>query len=487
MGKLNWMTKACAVFVLWTATAIALPAQTYTVLHSFDGEDGSYSFAGLLQGANGNFYGSTHNGGANDYGTVFEITSGGTLTTLHNFPKGDGAYPSGGLIQGTDRKFYGTAREGGTESYGTVFEVNSSGKMAVLHSFEKTDGAEPYAGLIQATDGNFYGTTYGGGANGAGTIFKITPSGTLTTLYSFCSKKPCSDGAFPEAELIEGINGDFYGTTYGGGNPDCLRGGCGTVFKISHEGSFTTLHTFCTQSGCSDGFQPEAGLVLGADGNFYGTTNAGGGSYGGGTVFKITPSGELTTICMLCSNIDGPCGLGKFPRGTLVLGTDGNLYGTASAGGPTCEGQGCGTIFQVTPGGELTLVHGFGGYPTDGQGPYAGLVQGTDGSFYGTTSGGGEGGCSSYGCGTIFNLSMGLSPFIKTNPSAAHIGSKVGILGTNLTGATSVTFNGTAAVFKVHSQTLIVAEVPSGATTGTIQVQLPGSTLSSNVLFNVLQ
>ena len=167
----------------------------------------------------------------------------------------------------------------------------SAQTLTTLHSFDSTDGAFILTGLVQATDGNLYGTAYEGGTNcapdGCGTIFKITPGGTLTTLHSFCAQSNCTDGEYPEAGLIQATNGNFYGTTYQGG-ANCAPDGCGTIFKITPSGTLTTVYSFCSQSGCSDGYYPEAGLIQASNGDFYGTTTSGGAG-GGGTVFKITP------------------------------------------------------------------------------------------------------------------------------------------------------------------------------------------------------
>jgi uncharacterized repeat protein (TIGR03803 family) len=198
------------------------------------------------------------------------------FTTLANFDGSNGANTWAGLIQGTDRDFYGTAHNGGASSFGTVFKITPGGTLTNLHSFDESDGAYPQAGLIQAIDGNFYGTTSGGGSSGGGAVFAITPSGTLSTLYSFCSQFPCPGGAEPEAGLVQGSDGNFYGTTvFGGPNCDLDRVGCGTVFKITPAGTLTTLYSFCSQPHCTDGGWPEPGLVLANDGNFYGTTAAG--------------------------------------------------------------------------------------------------------------------------------------------------------------------------------------------------------------------
>ena len=268
MSRFNWWMRACGVFLLWATTAITLPAQTFTTLHSFDGTDGAAPYAGLVQATDGNLYGTTTYYGANDVGTVFKITTSGTLTTLHSFDNTDGASPYAGLVQATDGNLYGTTYEGGANGYGTVFKITTSGTLTTLHSFDNTDGASPYAGLVQATDGNLYGTTYEGGANGYGTVFKITTSGTLTTLHSF----DYTDGASPYAGLIQATDGKLYGTTYEGG-ANVLNG---TVFKITTSGTLTTLHNFCSLSGCTDGASPYAGLVQATNGDLYGTAGGAG-------------------------------------------------------------------------------------------------------------------------------------------------------------------------------------------------------------------
>jgi len=487
MSRLNWTKRAYGVFLLCATTAIALPAQTFTTLHSFDGTDGANPAAVLIQATNGYLYGTTYAGGANNDGTVFKISPSGTLTTLHSFDYTDGEEPNGGLVQATDGNFYGTTYAGGANNDGTVFKISPSGTLTTLHSFAgyPTDGSDPTAALVQATDGNLYGTTLQGGAGNDGTVFKVTAGGALTTLYNFCSQSACTDGSSPYAVLIQATDGNFYGTTFEAGGV----AGEGTVFKITPRGALTTLYSFCSQTACTDGAQPLAGLVQATDGNFYGTTTYGGAN-GGGTVFKITPSGTLTTLYGFCSQ--SACTDGTRPVAGLVQATDGNFYGTTGGGGAnsTCPnnvwGVGCGTVFKISPSGTLTTLHSFDG--TDGSGPTAGLAQDTNGKFYGTTFTGGtsSASCSAYGsCGTVFSLSVGLSPFVETEPTSGKVGALVKILGTNLTGTTSVTFNGTSAAFTVVSRSEITTTVPSGATTGKVQVTVSGHTLTSNVNFRV--
>jgi uncharacterized repeat protein (TIGR03803 family) len=243
----------------------------------------------------------------------------------------------------------------------------------------------------------------------------------------------------------------------------------------------TTLHSFCSQGGCRDGQFPQTGLVQASNGSFYGTTIEG-GAYGHGTVFKITPSGTLTTLYNVCSQ--SGCPDGDYLYAGLIQATDGDLYGIMDVGGA----YGYGTIFKITPRGTLTTLYSFCSQNdcTDGEYPAAGLVQDTNGTLYGTTADGGANGCSGLTCGTVFSLSVGLSPFVETQPASGKVGAAVNILGTNLAGATSVRFNGTAAVFKVVSSSEITTAVPAGATTGIVQVVTPSGTLSSNVPFRVL-
>jgi uncharacterized repeat protein (TIGR03803 family) len=473
MSKFNLGMRACGTFLLWAIMAVVLPAQTFTTLHTFDGKDGK-SPSGLVQATDRNLYGTTNSGGTNNEGTVFTITPSGNLTTLYNFCSQtnctDGAEPGEGLVQATNGNLYGTTGSGGLADAlgGTVFSITPSGTLTTLHSFDGTDGYNPHAGLVQASNGNFYGTTADGGTGAActrdflcGTVFKITPSGTLTTLYNFCSQSNCTDGEYPLVGLVQATDGNFYGTTeFGGAN-----GAGGTIFKITPSGKLTTLHSFCSKNNCTDGADPLAGLVQATDGNFYGTTEFG-GAHNKGSVYKITPGGTLTRLY----SFNGTDGF--HPVGVLVQASDGNLYGTTVGGGADRRG----TAFKITLNGVLTTLYSLN--ETDGESPYAGLVQDTNGNFYGTTRGPRR-------FGTVFSLSVGLGPFVATNPTSGEVGKAVKILGTNLTGATSVTFNGTAATFTVKSKSEITTTVPTGATTGTVHVVTPRRTLSSNVPFRV--
>jgi uncharacterized repeat protein (TIGR03803 family) len=483
-SKLNRAEFFCAALLFCIATATGSQAQILTTLVNFDFADGAYPAAILSQAIDGNFYGMTAGGGktGGDHGTFFKMTPNGVLTSLYTFCPGGtacsyGSSPGGGLTQAANGDFYGTTSSGGSNDFaGTVFEITPAGALTKLYTFDFADGEYPEDTLVQATNGNFYGTTSEGGPNycgtPCGTIFSITPSGTLTMLHSFDS----TDGYYPWGGLVQAINGDFYGTTvYGGANNGCA-GGCGTVFKMTPQGALSTLYSFCSQANCADGEYPYAGLVQGTDGNFYGTTYA--GANGGGTVFKISEGGTLTTLYSFCSQVN--CADGETPYDGLLQGTDGNFYGATSQGAIDNGG----TVFKVTSGGVLTTLYSFCSQPNcaDGNRPIGGLIQATSGLFYGTTFAGGTA-----GDGTVFSLSVGLRPFVKTSPTSGKAGSAVTILGDNLTGATSVTFNGTAATFTVVSSSSIKATVPAGATTGFVSVTKPNGTLKSNRKFQVIQ
>ena len=381
--------KLVGVLVLFCAAmTIISPAQTLTTLVSFDGTNGSAPAASLIQAKDGNLYGTTEyggpisgcEGGFDPCGTVFKITTGGKLTTLHTFVYSDGAFPVSPVVQGTDGNFYGTNQgEGDSGGAGAIFKMTSSGTLTVL-SFTSSP-----AGLVQGSDGNFYGTTPSGGN---GTVFKITPSGTLTTLHNFDG----TDGHNPQAGLIKATDGNFYGTTYSGGTSKYCSGGCGTVFKMTPSGSLTTLHSF---SG-TDGYNVAVGLVEGTDGNLYGTT-VNGGAQNVGVVYKITLSGTLTVLYSFCSRTG--CTDGDYPRAGLIQAKDGNFYGTTFQGGAYDQG----TVFVMTPSGSLSTLYSFCPKSgcADGANPTAGVIQASDGNFYGTTY---QGGANNEG--TVFKLQV---------------------------------------------------------------------------------
>lgn len=356
---------------------------------------GAFPYAPLIQGTDGYFYGTASQGGQNNgytggYGTAFQLSTSGSIALLHAFTDGsDGANPYSALVQASDGNFYGTTETGGSGGAGTVFQITASGSLTTLYSFTGgADGGNPYSPLIQGTDGNLYGTTEGGGADGDGVIFKIMPGNTPNTpvtLYSFTGG---DDGANPYSPVLEASDGNLYGTTESGGS-----GGYGTVYVIATTGTApTTLHAFTSGT---DGATPFAGVIQGTDGNLYGTTE-GGGADSAGTVYQISTSGLLYN--QLYSFTGGNDG--GYPYGVLVQANDGNLYGTTEGGGSSGDGA----LFQITTGGSFSPLYSFTD-GSDGEDPYAGLVQGTDDNLYGTTESGGSG-----GGGTVFYIPTGNSP-----------------------------------------------------------------------------
>jgi len=469
---------------LFCVLAIGSSAQTLQTLVAFDWKNGSTPYlTSLIQGIDGNFYGTTYTGGMDDYGTVFKISRDGSFTTLHSFHLDDGAGPAAPLAVSDDGSLYGTTSFGGELSCdgggcGTIFRIKPNGHFTTIHFFHQLEGAHPEGGLVQASNGNFYGTTVGGGflyacdQRSCGTVFKITPAGVLTTLHSFDG----FDGGSPVGNLVQGADGNFYGVTSKGGNT-C---NCGTIYRIRDNKVFNTLHVF----SFTDGATPVAGMTLAADGNFYGTTWLGGAN-NSGTIFKITPTGTFTGVYNFCSRVK--CRDGAVPYAALAQASDGNLYGTTSEGGIRA---GFGTIFRLTPAGEMTALYGFCAEEDcpDGDSPDGGLLQSTSGMFYGTTHAGADLKCGiRYGCGTVFGFDVGLPPSIAFVRDAGKVGSTGGILGQGFMGTTSVLLDGTPAEFTVVSDSFIKATVPPGATTGYVMVTTPSGILTSNKPFRVIR
>jgi uncharacterized repeat protein (TIGR03803 family) len=355
--------------------------------------DGSTLVAGVTLGSDGRLYGTTVTHGGSGYGTAFAYDlATDSLHTLHHF-NGTPSAPIGSLAQDQAGNFYGVTSAGGSPAYGTVFRVDTAGTLSVLHLFQYADGASPQGGLVRGPDGAFYGTTQTGGTHGLGTIFKITSGGVFTSLHSFAAQDTTlgvyPDGYYPQGRLLS-AGGLLYGTAQGGGP---FHGG--VVFSITPSGSFDVVHGFGeTDPGSGiavGGVAPLAGLTVGADGRLYGTTTAG-GVHQQGTVFALDGGGNLSVLHQFA------IGEGRMPTAAMVPASDGNLYGTTQQGGP----GDLGTVFRVNPNtGDFETLHMFSG--VDGTFPYAGLVQGTDGAFYGTTSQGGAD-PSAGDAGTVFRI-----------------------------------------------------------------------------------
>jgi uncharacterized repeat protein (TIGR03803 family) len=385
-GKEIFLAAALAGLSLLSARAGVI----FSNLVVFGATNGEYAADGLVQAADGNFYGTAYDGGAYGtpgFGTVFRVSPGGLFSNLFSFNGNNGANPYAGLAIGTNGNFYGTTEQGGTNGgFGTVFEITPAGALTPLLSFNNANGANPEAPLVLGADGNFYGTTSAGGTNGGfGTVFRISHGGSFASLFSFNG----TNGSTPYGVLAQGTNGNFYGTASAGGT----NGGFGAIFEITSAGVLTPLYSF----GNTNGANPYAGLVLGADGNFYGTTSAGGAT-NDGTIFLLTPAGKLTSLF----SFHGPDG--EDPYGSLIQCADGGFYGTTELGGT----NGFGSVFKWSANGGLVPLFSFDRF-FYGAWPLAGLVQGTDGAFYGTTDVG-----AGPGKGTVFRLSAPVAPALKT-------------------------------------------------------------------------
>jgi uncharacterized repeat protein (TIGR03803 family) len=347
-GNLYGMTSTGGAFGWGTAFKVTTTG-TLTVLTNFNGATfGNTPYETLVKGADSAYYGTTSSGGSYGFGTIFKIC-GGATTVLHSFNRNlEGGVPKGSLILANDGNFYGMTPEGGSKGYGTIFKMKPGGNYSVLHEFNSpTEGSTAQGSLVQGSDGNLYGMTNAGGPNGTGTIFKITLTGTFTLLHSFVS---VSEGANPEGNLIQATDGNFYGMTTNSPR----------AFKITPSGTFTVLHTFVSGT---DGYTPVGSFVQGTDGNFYATTSTS-GTYGAGTIFKMTPAGTITVLKHLNGTTDG-----KYPKGNLLQAPDGNFYGMTYYGGT----NNIGVIFKIKSGGTFTVLHNFD-MAADGGNPYGSLI-----------------------------------------------------------------------------------------------------------------
>ena len=472
------------IMVLVSRTVAQGPLQpsAFTVLHSFTGppNDGRNPVTGLTFDTAGKLYGTTSLGGDANGGTVFVVTPEGSEAVVHNFTGGpaDGGSPSG-FAPGADGNFYGTA-SGGTA--GVVFRMSPAGTVTVLYSFAgpPNDGSDPKSGVIQDAQGNLYGTTLNGGAfpcfgGGCGTIFKLSPDGSETVLHSFAGGPV--DGASPYGGLLQDAAGNLYGTTYAGGTS-----GNGVVFKLSPDGTETVLYSFAgpaNNGGSStgppnDGSGPVAGVIMDGSGNLYGTT-LNGGAYSGGTVYQLSPTGTETLLLSL----GGPSGDGRSPRAGLVMDAAGNLYGTTSG----ATNYGGASVFQLSPDGTETVLHNFTG--SEGGTTNAGLIQDGGRNLYGTTSGSSASPCSVQGpggCGIVFKL---VPPNGTSRSATWH--RQFAASGSVITYIIQVTNHGPDTTFNVNIADLIPAgttfnsvfvsagtcTVPAPRGTGTVTCSVP--------------
>ena len=387
----------------------------YTFCQQSQCPDGALPNAIAIDPA-GNLYGTSVQGGDKNQGTIFEITPSGQETVLYRFCGTnckDLSVPNSLVLHGGN--LYGTtlAGNGTYGNGGTVFKLSPAGQLKTLYSFcaqpNCADGSYAQS-LIFDHEGNAYGTAADGGANNSGTVFKITPEGGLTVLYSFCQHSGCADGAFPGLVVLD-QEGNLYGVARGGiYNLDFCDydspGGCGVVFKLTPAGEETVLYTFCQQSNCADGSLPD-GLIL-HNGNLFGVTYSGGTSgnrSASGTVFKLTPTGQLTVL----HSFGVKSGDGIEPSGGLVFDQKGNLYGNALLGGANsarCPNGGCGAVFRLTPKNLETVPYSFCAQVdcADGALPEGNLIFDQKGNLYGSTQAGGDNSVVKKGAGLVFKL-----------------------------------------------------------------------------------
>ncbi len=409
--KFSSWALALALFFVVSPRAEAQAAIYHTQLWALSPSDatrvdttGSAPGGELVQTSDGTFYAVAAAGGANNTGAILAFKKGDTQPTpIYSFTaasgpeggpqaqtNGDGMEPTAGLALGNDGFLYGTTSAGGLFGQGTVFRISTAGVLTSLHTFTaqdanglSTDGSTPLGKLVQASDGNLYGTTVFGGASGEGVVFRISPSGAFSVVYAFPGVDGNgfnASGTQPSAGLILASDGNLYGVAeHGGAN------GFGTVFSITLSGQFGVVHTFSAASTATasnlDGGLPTASLMQARDGNLYGTTSAI-GAYGNGTIFRLSLQGVFTTLYSFNGILPGANEFdGTNPAGPLVEGPDGTLYGTAAQGGAAGDGA----VFGVSPSGVYSLLYSFGSTSVTGAGPSGGLIFGADGNLYGLT------------------------------------------------------------------------------------------------------
>jgi uncharacterized repeat protein (TIGR03803 family) len=378
--SLYLLKTSCLVFLLFVA-ASKVRSATLNELYPFAYGSTNADPNGLVFASDGLLYGTTANGGLNGFGTIFRISTNGVLTNLFEFADTNGSGSSATLTEGPDKAFYGTTLFGGKDQLGTIFRVTTNGQLSTVFTFFETNGvipkgAYPRSSLVHRGSGAFVGTTLAGGQYGYGSVFEISTNGALTTLHSF---NGTNDGAFPYAGVTIGADNAYYGTTSSGG-----EGGYGTIYRLTTNG----LHTNLVHFNGTNGAIPYAGLTVGHDAALYGTCN-GGGINDYGTIFKVTTNGLLTTLEFFQD------ANGAYPYADLTRGTDGTMYGTTSGGGFDDNG----TVFQITTNGVLSTLAFF--HLTNGIMSRTPLTW-VNGVLYGTTFDGG-----SLAGGNIFKLTLG--------------------------------------------------------------------------------
>ncbi len=446
-----------------------------TTLHNLVGTEGQFPHGQLVQGRDGNLYGTTSPSAV--VGKAFRITPTGAYTVLHSFnPVVASLKPAPSVLMlGLDGNFYGTTTNGNAAG-GTLFKMTPVGAVTVLHQFGTVlnDGYSIDNGIlrptppVQTADGTLYGTTTSGGQNGVGTVYKLTAAGNYSIIHHFVNA--VSDGSRPSASLIIGNDGNLYGTTTFGGQPSATTG---TVYRITPSGVTKILHSFNTIS--DGGYQPQAPLIKGMDGNLYGTTFGRADLNTQGNIFKITPAGVYTSLHELdfFHDVDR----GAYPNAGLVQASDGFLYGVTSRGGvaPGLFANDAGVVFNITRQGLFDVTHIFD-KTIDGSRPLYSLVQHTNGKLYGATQFS-KTGLNPVGNGSIFSLDVGARPFVLAQPSSGKAGGSVGLFG-DFTGVSSVTFNGIPASVTGTGNSFRTVTIPVGPATGLIKINKPAGSIS---------
>ena len=465
----KWLIVLAAV-AMFAGAAIPAHAQTPTVLHSFQtgNSDACEPEDNIVQGRDGNMYGLGVTCGGNDTGAIYKISTTGTESVVFSFPSTWSSCFSG-LTLGSDGNFYGTCFTTPTGN-GSIFQVTPAGAFSDKYDFTGVNGdTEPVYGPIQASDGNFYGTT-GYYPFSCGNIYQLTAAGVYKNLHTFTGSD-CG----PASSLIQASDGNLYGTLFRCALPSSQ----GCVYKISTAGVFKEIYGFST----SEGYAPCTGVIQGKDGKLYGATNQG-ATNNSGSIYKITTAGVYTDLHDFNNTTDASCGdnVGRTTVNLLQV-TDGNFYGVNSINGP----NGAGSIYKLTSADAFTAFLFPNSPAIDGDAPLSTLIQNTNGLVYGTTAAGGPTSCSP--CqGVFFSVSTSDAPFINLEPTQKTelVGAQVGVFGQGFSSASVVKFGGVASTsVTLSGTTYLTAKVPVGAHTGAVTVTTGTTTLTSPQTFKV--
>lgn len=354
-----------------------------SILHSFSEADGALLYAGVIEGPDQHLYGTAFTAGPERRGTIYRVSKRGDFEVIHDFALGDGDAPVAALTRGPGGWMYGSASYGGVNNDGSLFRIKPDGTFELLYSMMSWVASHPYAPLTLASDGHFYGTTTSGGQFGYGVAFRLSRQGDFKVIHSFTAE----EGYSHTAALTEGPDGYLYGAALLGGDTTGKPIGGGTLYRMSLGGKLKLLYQFKTD-GSPDAREPYAGLTYHPpSGLFFGVTRAG-GEFDAGAAFTMTTSGRVRVLHSFAAD-------GRAPYGQLLLHSNGLFYGTAYEAGPGFGG----TVFSMTEAGEVTVVHAFDAQHGDAVLPRGGVILGADGSLYGSSEGGG-----SQGGGTVYRL-----------------------------------------------------------------------------------